>query len=83
MPTRNEILADHFMKVTGIAAVYADAAGAIGAVDVIGIDAPPGSALLCCAPGKQAAIAARAGVNRLAKFWTPIPRLRGSILQAE
>jgi transposase len=22
-------------------------------------------------------------VNRLAKFWTPIPRLRGSILQAE
>jgi hypothetical protein len=63
MPTRNEILAYHFMKVTGIAAVYADAAGAIGPVDVIGIDAPPGSVLLCCAPGKQAAIAARAGAR--------------------
>jgi len=63
MPTRNKLLADHFLKSAGIAAVYADDAGAIGAVDIVGIDAPPGWALLCCAPGKQAAIAAKASIR--------------------
>jgi hypothetical protein len=42
MPTRNELLAAHFIKVAGIAAVYADATGAIGAVDFVGIVAPRG-----------------------------------------
>lgn len=60
MPTRNELLADHFLKSAGIAAVYADAAGAIGAVDIVGIDAPPGWVLLCCAPGKSIEIATKA-----------------------
>jgi hypothetical protein len=63
MPTRNELLADHFLKAAGIAAVYADAAGAFGAVDVVGIDTPSGWALLCCAPGKQIGIATKAAAR--------------------
>lgn len=63
MPTRNELLADHFLKTAGIAAVYVDASGAIGAVDVVGIDAPSGSVLLCCAAGKQIRIAAKAATR--------------------
>jgi hypothetical protein len=59
MPTRNELLADHFLKAAGIAAVYADGTGAIGAVDVVGIDAPSGWTLLCCAAGRQIRIAAK------------------------
>lgn len=63
MPTRNELLADHFLKSARIAAVCADAAGAIGSVDVVEIDAAPRSVLLCCAPGKQVAIAAKAAAR--------------------
>jgi hypothetical protein len=60
MPARNELLADHFIKATGIAAVYADARGAIGAADTIGLDAPIGCVMLCCARGKEAAIVGKA-----------------------
>jgi hypothetical protein len=60
MPTRNELLAGHFLKAAGIAAVYVDPAGAIGTVDLVRIDAPSGWALLCCAPGKQIGIATKA-----------------------
>jgi hypothetical protein len=63
MLTRNELLADHFMKVTGIAAVYADAAGANGAVDAVGIAAPRDRSLLCCAAGRQHAIIAKAAAR--------------------
>jgi hypothetical protein len=63
MPTRNELLADHFLKAAGIAAVYVDASGAIGAVDVVGIDAPSGWLLLCCARGRQTGIAAKAAAR--------------------
>ena len=38
MPTVAERLADHFIKAAGIAGVYADARGALGAVDVVGIE---------------------------------------------
>ncbi len=70
MPTRNELLADHFLKAAGIAAVYADGAGAIDTVDVVGIDAAPERALLCCAPGKQIDIAAKAACR------VPMERIR-------
>jgi hypothetical protein len=46
MPTRNELLAEHFLRVAGIAAVFVDDAGAIGTIDVVGIDAPSGWMLL-------------------------------------
>jgi hypothetical protein len=60
MPPRDELLADHFLKAAGIAAVCVDDAGAVGTVDVVVIDAPPGRVLLCCAPGKQIGIATKA-----------------------
>jgi len=66
MPTRNELLADHFLKAAGIAAVYVDDAGAIGTVEVVGIDATVGWALLCCARGKQVGIAAKAAAHLVA-----------------
>jgi hypothetical protein len=52
MPTRAERLADHFIKATGIAAVYVDGAGAIGTFANVGLDAPIGCAVLCRARGK-------------------------------
>ena len=63
MPTRNELLADHFLKAAGVAAVYVDDAGAIGTVDVVGINAPSGWLLLCCARGKQTGIATKAAAR--------------------
>jgi hypothetical protein len=62
MPTRNELLADHFIEAAGIAAVYVDEAGGIAAVDFVGIDAR-GWVLLCCAAGKQIGIAAKAAAR--------------------
>jgi hypothetical protein len=53
MLTRTELLADHFLKAAGIAAVYVDEAGAIGTVSVVGIDAAPGRVLLCALPGSR------------------------------
>jgi hypothetical protein len=68
MPTRNELLAEHFLKAAGIATVYVDATGAIGAVDVVGIDAPSGWVLLCCAPGKSIGIATKAAARVVARM---------------
>jgi hypothetical protein len=41
MPARNEVLAVHFICCAGIAAVYVDAAGPIGAAAGAGIVCPP------------------------------------------
>jgi hypothetical protein len=57
MPTRDELLADHFMKAAGIAAVYVDAGGAIGAADTAGMSCPAGRIMLCCARGNHAKVA--------------------------
>jgi hypothetical protein len=59
LPTRNELLADQFLKAAGIATVYVDAAGEISAFDV-GFEASRDGVLLCCAAGKQVAIVAKA-----------------------
>jgi hypothetical protein len=56
MPTSNELLADHYLRAAGIAAVYADARGAIGAVDVVGMFSPRGRIVLCCMRGSAAAL---------------------------
>jgi hypothetical protein len=63
MPTRNELLADHFLKSAGVAAVYVDTAGAIGAVDAVGITAPLDCSLLCCGRGNHAKAATLAAVR--------------------
>jgi hypothetical protein len=48
MSTRAKLLADHFIKCAGIAAVYVDVGGAISADDNVGAFAP-GDVVLCCA----------------------------------
>jgi len=62
MPTRAELLADHFIKCAGIAAVYVDAGGAIGALDDVGAFAP-GDVVFCCARGIHAKVAAAAAAR--------------------
>lgn len=59
MPTRAELLADHFIRSAGIAAVYVDPDGKIGAVDNVGLFAP-GDVALCCAAGDHSKVAALA-----------------------
>jgi hypothetical protein len=66
MPTRNELLADHFLKAAGIAAVYVDARGAIGAVDNVGLFARD-DVVLCCARGNHAKVATLAASRIPAK----------------
>jgi hypothetical protein len=64
MPTLNERrAADHFIKPAGIAGVYADARGAIGAIDVVGIECDRGLALFCCTAGRQRLIAEKAAAR--------------------
>ena len=65
----------HFLKAAGIAAVYADDAGAIGTVDVVEIDAPSGWVLLGCTAGKQIRIAAKAAARPMGRIR---PRGRGA-----
>jgi hypothetical protein len=63
MPTVNERLADHFIKAAGITGVYADARGAIGVVDVVGIRYDRSNSLFCCTAGRQRLIAEKAAAR--------------------
>jgi hypothetical protein len=40
MPNRNELLANHYLRVAGIAAVYVDADGTIGTQNIVGVEIP-------------------------------------------
>jgi len=64
MPTRAERLADHFIRCAGIAGVYVDADGAIGAVDHVSLFGhPDGRVMFCCAAGNQLKVAAMANMR--------------------
>jgi hypothetical protein len=64
MPARDENLADHFIRSAGIAGVYVDADGAIGAVDHVSMFGhPDGRVMFCCARGNHAKVAALAGAR--------------------
>jgi hypothetical protein len=63
MPTRQERLADHFIRAAGIAAVHVDATGAIGADDGAGMFGPADRTVYCCAAGNQAKVAALAAAR--------------------
>ena len=61
MPTRNERLTDHYMRASGIAAVYIEASSPrhrVGYLDSVGIDHPTNRILYCCR-GPDAAHVAR------------------------
>lgn len=65
MSTRAELLADHFIRSAGIAAVAVEADGAIVATDVVSLFDV--RAVLCCAPGNQIRVAALAAGRVVAK----------------
>ncbi|MGY3588047.1 hypothetical protein [Bradyrhizobium sp. USDA 4350] len=66
MPTRVELLADHFIRSAGIAGVSVDRDGQIAAVDRVGLF-HRGEVILCCASGSEARVAARAAARMPAK----------------
>lgn len=57
MGTRNEELADYFIKAAGIAAVKIGPLGTIGIRDAVGVHCPTGHVLLCCERGKHTLLA--------------------------
>jgi hypothetical protein len=66
MPSRNELLADHYLNVASIAAVYVEADGMIGTQDIVGIEIPTGRISFCCVRGhhlRLAGIALTAGLR--------------------
>ena len=57
MPTRNELLAEHYLKVAGIAAVSVDRAGAISAQPAASMEIPAVVVSFCCMSGDEARLA--------------------------
>jgi hypothetical protein len=58
-PTRNEILAEYYLRAAGIAAVWIDADGHVGAQDVASIENEPGRVVYCCERGVHFTLAYR------------------------
>lgn len=58
MPTRTELLVDHFIRSAGIAGVAIEADGTVVAVDVVSMF--DNRAVICCAAGNQTKVAALA-----------------------
>lgn len=58
-PTRNEILAEYYLRAAGVAAVWIDAAGNVGAQDVASIENEPDSVAYCCERGVHFTLAYR------------------------
>jgi hypothetical protein len=58
-PTRNEILADHYLRAAGVAAVWINAEGHVGAKDFAAFKAEPGHVVYCCARGAHFVLAYR------------------------
>jgi hypothetical protein len=57
--TRNEQLAEYYLKAAGIAAVWIDTDGHVGAADVVRLDPEPGQLAYCCARGAHFVLAYR------------------------
>jgi len=49
--TRNEDLADYYLRVAGVAAIWIDDEGHIGAADVASVKDDPGRIVYCCLRG--------------------------------
>jgi hypothetical protein len=58
-PTRNEILAEYYLRAAGVAAVWIDAGGHVGAQDVASIENEPGRVIYCCKRGVHFTLAYR------------------------
>jgi hypothetical protein len=58
-PTRNELLAKYYFCGAGIAAVWIDAAGHVGAQDIASVEIDPDRILYCCERGAHFTLAYR------------------------
>jgi hypothetical protein len=58
-PTRNELLAEYYLRAAGVAAVWIDAAGHVGAQDVASIGIKPDRLVYCRARGVHFTLAYR------------------------
>jgi hypothetical protein len=58
-PTRNELLAEYYLRAAGVAAVWIDAEGHVGAQDVASIENEPGRIVYCCERGSHFVLAYR------------------------
>ena len=55
----NELLAEYYLRAAGVAAVWVDAAGHVGAQDVAAIENEPGRIVYCCKRGSHFVLAYR------------------------
>jgi hypothetical protein len=58
-PTRNELLAEYYLRAAGVAAVWIDASGHVGAQDVASIENEPDRIVYCCERGHHFMLAYR------------------------
>jgi hypothetical protein len=58
-PTRNELLAEYYLRAAGVAAVWIDANGHVGAQDVASVENEPGRIVYCCERGVHFTLAYR------------------------
>jgi hypothetical protein len=57
MPSRNELLAEHYLKAAGIAAIHVDVDGAISIEELVGMEIPPGRISYFCNAGDEVHLA--------------------------
>ena len=65
--TRNEVLADYYLKAAGIAAIAIDFSGEILTQDVVGLEADRSRIVYCCTRGDHLKLAAK--VQRCAQVY--------------
>jgi hypothetical protein len=58
-PTRNELLAEYYMRAAGVAAIWIDLDGHVGAQDVPRLFYAPGKIVFCCLRGTHWTLAYR------------------------
>jgi hypothetical protein len=58
-PTRNELLAEYYLRAAGVVAVWIDATGHVGAQDVASIENEPDRTVYCCERGAHFVLAYR------------------------
>jgi hypothetical protein len=58
-PTRNELLAEYYLRAAGVAALLIDATGHVGAQDIASIENEPDRIVYCCERGAHFILAYR------------------------
>jgi hypothetical protein len=58
-PTRNELIAEYYLRAAGVAAVWIDKTGHVGAQEVASIEIDPDRIVYCCERGSHFVLAYR------------------------